>query len=506
MWAIPLGSSIKSQHWPHTRNKGPNISLPLELKQDPAEPLSGDPRVLRVLLISTADSGGGAELSAWSLFQTYRRLGHESRLAVGYKRTEDPNVVLLSPDVYRNPWARFWIRAGDTLEPFEDTVRGATRLRDLCHWVGEPRRSFDNARGHEDFHYPATQHLSKLAETCDLVHCYNLHGGYFDLRALEWLSRQRPVVLDLRDAWLLSGHCAHSFGCDRWKLGCGQCPDLEIYPPIRRDATAFNWRRKQEIFARSRVFVATPSQWLMNKVRSSMLAPAILESRVIPTGIDLTIFHPAERNRVRNKLDIAQNAKVLLFAANGVRRNRWKDYGTMRAAVTLLSEKLRDETLLFLALGEMGPPEQIGPSAYLRFVPHLKNPADVACYFQAADVYLHAASADTFPRSVLEALACGTPVVATNVGGIPEQLRSLGISTSSVQDRPTGILVAPGDSESMASAIEKLLTDEPLRQTLAANAADDARNRFDVVKQAKSYLQWYSELLDAASFREGLQA
>jgi glycosyltransferase involved in cell wall biosynthesis len=458
------------------------------LKQQLAEPPPTQ-HSLRLLLINTADSGGGAELTAWSLFQTYRRLGHKSWLAVGYKRTDDPDVVLLPRDDYRNPWARFWIRSGNILKPFEGTVRGATRLRNLLHWFGEPRRCFDIARGYEDFHYPAAPRLSELVETCDLVQCYNLHGGYFDLRSLEWLSRRKPVVLDLYDAWLLSGHCAHSFSCDRWKLGCGQCPDLTIYPPIRRDSTAFNWQRKQQIFARSRLFVSTPSEWLMSKVKSSILAPAIVQSRVIPTGVDLTIFHPADKNRVRSNLDIARNTKVLLFAGNGIRRNRWKDYRTMRAAVTLLAERLRGTRVLFLALGDTAPPEQIGPCASLRFVPHLKNLADVASYFQAADVYLHAAAADTFPRAVLEALACGTPVVGTNVGGIPEQLRSL------ETDKPTGILVAPEDPESMALAIEKLLTDEPLRQTLAANAVADARERFDVVHQAHSQLQWYSELI-----------
>jgi glycosyltransferase involved in cell wall biosynthesis len=484
-----------------TSNKAEIVAFHLRMKQEVAEPVPGAQRSLRVLLVSTADLGGGAELSAWSLFQTYRRLGHKSWLAVGNKHTDDPNVVLLPPDDYRNPWARFWIRAGKTLEPLQDTVRGSTRIRDLFRWLGEPRRCFGNARGYEDFDYPATQDLPKLADTCDLVHCYNLHGGYFDLRALEWLSRQRPVVLDLRDAWLLSGHCAHSFDCERWKVGCGECPDLKIYPSIRRDATAFNWKRKQEIFSRSRLFVATPSQWMMSKALSSMLAPAILDSRVIPTGVDLTIFYPAEKSRVRSNLNIAQNTKVLLFAANGIRRNRWKDYPTMRAAVTLLAEQLRGETVLFLALGETAPPEQIGPSAYLRFVPHLKNTAEVACYFQAADVYLHAAAADTFPRSVLEALACGTPVVATNVGGIPEQVRSVGTGTSGNGYSPTGILVAPGDPESMALAVKKLLTDEPLWQTLSANAVDDARNRFDVVKQAHSYLQWYTHLLDLQTDR-----
>src|SRR5262249_42328238 len=255
------------------------------MKQAVIEPTAGDQRSLRVLLVSTAELRGGAELSAWSLFQMYRRLGHKSLLAVGNKRTDDPNVVLLPPDDYRNPWARFWIRAGKTLEPFQDTVRGSTRIRNLFRWLGEPRRCFRNARGYEDFDYPATQVLAKLADTCDLVHCYNLHGGYFDLRALEWLSRQRPVVLDLRDAWLLSGHCAHSFDCERWKVGCGDCPNLSIDPGIRRDATAYNWRRKQEIFKNSRLYIATPCRWLMQKVEQSMLMPAVMADRVIPTGV-----------------------------------------------------------------------------------------------------------------------------------------------------------------------------------------------------------------------------
>jgi hypothetical protein len=118
-----------------------------------------------------------------------------------------------------------------------------------------------------------------LDSAYDIVHCYNLHGGYFDLRILPALSRRQPVILDLRDAWLLSGHCAHSLGCDRWRSGCGDCPDLGLYPSLPRDGTAFNWRRKQQIFSNSDVFVVTPSQWMLQKVRESMLAPNVRDAR-----------------------------------------------------------------------------------------------------------------------------------------------------------------------------------------------------------------------------------
>src|SRR5439155_11546406 len=118
----------------------------------------------------------------------------------------------------------------------------------------------------------------------DLVHCHNLHAKYFDLRVLPWLSRQVPVVLTLHDAWMLSGLCCHSFDCERWRTGCGQCPHLTLYPTIYPgipDATHLNWKRKRKIYRRSRLYVATPSRWLMQKVKQSILAPAVIEARVI---------------------------------------------------------------------------------------------------------------------------------------------------------------------------------------------------------------------------------
>jgi glycosyltransferase involved in cell wall biosynthesis len=456
-----------------------------------------DGRALRVLFVSTRDVGGGAENSAWNLFDTYRKRGLKSRLAVGTKRTDDPHVLIVPNETQRSSWARFWIRASNGLELVRKQLPRLSQLQSLCHCIGEPRRWLERKRGYEDFNYPGAWKLLELAESPDIVHCYNLHEQYFDLRVLPWLTQKKPVILDLRDAWLLSGHCAHSFGCDRWKTGCGQCPDLTLYPSISRDGTAYNWQRKREIFARSRFYVAAPSRWLMQKVHESMLAPAIIESRVIPTGIDLSIFHRSDKRQIRSQLQIPQNAKVLLFAAIGVRRNIWKDFATMREAVRMCSERFHErESLLFIALGEDSPPEQIG-EARIRFVPHVNNPSDVAAYYQAADLYLHAATADTFPRAVLEALACGTPVVATTVGGIPEQIRNLECAGSNNADGATGILVRPADAHEMAHAIERLLSNDVLRQMLSENATRDVRKRFDLAKQADRYLHWYREILQS---------
>ena len=461
---------------------------------------------MRILQVNTSDKSGGAEAIAWQLFQAYRRLGHHSSLAVSQRQSKDPNVLTIPNDIYRGWWARTWIAAGNLLSPLGGRVRGVGRMRNLLQvYIGQPGRLLNHWQGKEDFDFPGTWKLLNLPpERPDIVHCHNLHGGwpdsvYFDLGCLAWLSQQVPVVLTLHDEWLLGGHCAHTFDCDRWKTGCGHCPDLTIHPSVLRDRTAYNWQRKQKIFSGCRLYVTTPSQWLMQEVKQSTLAPAISRSQVIPNGVDLSIFHSADKQAVRATLGIQHDSRVLLFTANGIRKNIFKDYQTLRSAVARVAERLPGQSILFIALGEGAPRERIG-AAEVRFVPYQKDPVAVARYYQAADVYIHAARADTFPTTVLEALACGTPVVATAVGGIPEQVMGLQVRTSALNGydavEATGILVPMGDAEAMAEAIVTLLTDVGLRLRLGENAAIGAQRRFALEHQVDAYLEFYEHAIE----------
>jgi len=171
----------------------------------------------------------------------------------------------------------------------------------------------------------------------------------------------------------------------------------------------------------------------------------------------------------------------------------WKDYGTLRQVLGRVAEALKEKQVLLLALGEDAPAERVG-RAEIRFVPYKGDPAVVAGFYRAADVYGHAAKVDTFPNTVLEALACGTPVVATAVGGIPEQ----------IVDGVTGVLAPAGDAGAMADALVRLLCDSAFRGALGKAAARAAAERFDVRRQASAYLQWYQEVLTSRETARGV--
>lgn len=156
----------------------------------------------------------------------------------------------------------------------------------------------------------------------------------------------------------------------------------------------------------------------------------------------------------------------------------------LREATIRAGRLLPREQLLLIVLGKEAQSERY-ENVELRFMPFQADSREVACYYQASDIYLHAARVDTFPSSVLEALACGIPVIATSVGGIPEQ----------VEDGQTGYLVTAGHAEQMASKIAELLENDDLRIVMQKKAAAHAQREFSLERQVNAYLDWYYEMI-----------
>ena len=459
---------------------------------------------LRVLQVNSADSNGGAENVAHSLHLSLLRHGVDARMAVGQHRTRTLGITEIPNDDHRpsrlSQAINYLIPHPDFAPRHAEVIRS---LRRRLQQVADPGFIMSLLRGHEYMNYPGSWSLLNSGEfSADIVHCHNLHGEYFDLRALPSLSAKTPTILTLHDAWLLSGHCAHSLGCERWRTGCGSCPDLSLYPALFRDGTAYNWQRKREILSSSRLFVSTPSQWLMDRVKQSHLAGSIEQARVIPNGIDLTVFSPGPQRESRERVRLPLGVPIILSVGARLRRNPWKDYATLTAAMAVVGGGTAGVKVIHLMVGDRTRDET---SAGVRTIgrPYVADSGVMADYYRASDLFVHASKVDTFPNVILEALACGCPVVASAVGGIPEQVKALdnvGAPTDTDLQNADGVLIPSGDVDQLAYAISALLQQPKVLRRMSENAIIHARENFGLDKQTKAFLAWYSEILkDSAS-------
>ena len=227
--------------------------------------------------------------------------------------------------------SRGLLRTADALGRHARGVPGVRTVQHGLRIAATPKRRLDLYRGREIFDYPGTAAIPDLPpERPDVVHCHNLHGGYFDLRELAPMSHRLPVAMTLHDEWTFTGHCGYRLGCERWRIGCGSCPDLTIYPAIRRDGTKPNRPRKRAIYEKSRLYVSTPSQWLMDRAQVSIWRPARSVGGRSPTASTGRSSGPAIGAAARERWNYPVEPFILLFAANKGRQSPFKDYQRCR--------------------------------------------------------------------------------------------------------------------------------------------------------------------------------
>lgn len=432
---------------------------------------------MRILQFSTFDRAGGAERAALNLHQSYLALGHRSILIVRHKRTDTPDVLEYFP--YENV-----SRPGRFIQSIDQAInqlpyfRGRYRICDWLRRLAVPQRAWNHVRGVQNKPYA---YISRLINgwNPDVIQAHNLHGDYFDLRALPQFSPRIPFVWTLHDNWPFTGHCGCYIDCKRWQSGCGSCPDLNRPPAVLRDMTRENWRFKKDIYQRSRIAVSTPSRWQIENVKRSMLKPE--ECRLMPYGVDTSTFHSGDRQSARQRLGIPADTFVCLFAAvSGSSFNPYKDFLTVKQAIDVAVRATHPSEMLFICLGNSNGDE----AGRVLYPGYITDPAVMADYFRAADVLLHAARADNSPFVILESLACGTPVIATDVGGISEQ----------IVDGKTGYLVPRGRSDLMADRLLELLKN-PDQLENTKTLIRQSYEPLSIRASAINYIEWFGQLI-----------
>lgn len=336
-------------------------------------------------------------------------------------------------------------------------------------------------------------YLRRTLETWEphVIHLHNLHGGWGTIppRSLEMLSAKAPVVWTLHDMWATTGHCAYSLGCERWRDGCGQCPDLSLYPAMWRDRTRQVVEGRRQIFGNARPILVTPSRWLRD-VACNAHATRGLDVRVIPNGVDLSVFHPARRAAARERLDVANGRTLLMFAAETLDGDQRKGGRQLRTAIERVQQLRHGRPLDIILMGGSGESLLHGIAGLeIHGAGFVSDAAEAASLFAAADLFICPSLQDNLPNTLIEAAACGTAAAVFDAGG----------SAETVEHGVTGVVVQAGDATAMADAIVAIADDAAQLAKMGRAARLRAEKLYDANLMADEYLSLYRELVARSS-------
>ncbi len=334
----------------------------------------------------------------------------------------------------------------------------------------------------------ATRRLLSFMERVgpDVIHLHALHGYYLNFPMLfDYInSREIPCVWTFHDCHAFTGNCGYFFDCEKWKTGCGSCPYLKNYPASQWfDRTGVMWRQKRELFTQgTKKVIVTPSLWLTEQAKQSCFGK--YQCITIHNGIDTKqVFYPRDRRACREKYGFGREEKLILGIAVGYRDERKgakyiiqlaKNLGS-RAKVILIGWNRENDCLL---VGSDG--KKIADNIVT--IPNTSDADMLAEYYSMADVFVIPSLAENYATTTLEAMACGTPAVGFDVGGIPEQLTG-----------GRGIAVKAGDQARFDAAVESVLTGQAgLMDREALSAA--VREENSTERMTEAYERIYREL------------
>lgn len=362
-------------------------------------------------------------------------------------------------------------------ESTSKTVPVGNRFSVAVHGLGT--RLFDR---HGLASNGATRAFIKKIEEIDpdIIHIHNIHGYFLNYQILfDYLSRAgKPVIWTIHDCWLYTGHCYYytSARCDRWKTGCGHCPQKRQFPAsLVFDRSAQNFKDKAKAFCsmpKDLMTIVPVSEWMRDEMSESFLKD--YRFRVIHNGIDTSIFIPQKSDMtIREKYGAGSRKIILGLASIWCREKGWDDF-------IALSKALRDDEVIVMV--GVKPDKAKSLPANIIPIARTENVRELAELYSAAEVFVNPTWQDNYPTVNLEAIACGTPVITYNTGGSVESVTPA-----------TGIVIPQGDISALRQAISLIEADGKSRYTTPCR--EYALAHFRKEDRYADYIRLYDELV-----------
>lgn len=379
---------------------------------------------IRVLHISAADHGG-AGTAAVRLHEALRRAGAESRMIVWSRRGSCGDTSVLKPQPAEAKARRFGARAWYRL-------------------TSRRRFFFQNQRLSLDRGTDLVAQAVLFRPDLIVVHYISNFVSFDTIAALQSETGAR-VAWNLLDMAPLTGGCHYSWECSGYQHGCGSCPALPFRP--REDASSQAIRDKRAaLLGMDHVVVATSSTLYAQAKSSALFQNAEIQTVLI--GVDDTEFPYLDRDEARTRLGIGHEGRILFFGTQKLSEHR-KGMKVLVEALARLKPHLRNGASLPLLLvagneGGLGGLDEAGyPIHKLGYV----DRATLALAYSAADFFVCPSLEDSGPMMVNESMMAGTPVVAFQIGVVPDLVSS----------GESGIVATEKTADSLAKALAQAL-------------------------------------------------
>ncbi len=335
--------------------------------------------------------------------------------------------------------------------------------------------------GYEQFSLgwqPLPTPLQRTGATPSIVHMHWI-ADFIDYPSFfASIPDDLPIVWTLHDMNPFTGGCHYSWECGKYQQGCYACPQLG--PAGRVDLAARNSRVKAEAIAAKNIHVVADSHWLEGEARKSALFSNVRSFRTIHYGLDTERFIPRDTVACRMALGLDHDALIIAFGADDI-ENRRKGMALLFESLDAITS---DRQVVVLVFGH----GQELPLRFERFtvrnVGFVQDPALMSIIHSASDVFIIPSLYEAFGQTALEAMACGTPVVGFDTGGIPDM----------ISHGETGLLARPGDAADLAEKIQWMVDHKSERRAMGTAARLLVEREYTLAVQASRYLGLYRSL------------
>ena len=387
---------------------------------------------MKILHLATQDVGGGGFDSAYRLHCNMRGAGVSSVMVVLNKKSEDADVVEIS----------------SRLSFSEKICWFLSRLlaRFHRHYLFPNSYFFQNVRG---FFSPEKLVTSfPFKPDAIIVHWVSTFVTTNMMRQLSLITGA-PLYWYMVDMAPLTGGCHYAFDCKGYTKQCGQCPQLR-FGGHKRDISHRQWQQKFNDFKDVDITAVAASSWLKYQAMESSIFSARPIKQII-LGMDIDIFRPVPQMDARTELDLPENKKIIFFGAHNIHEER-KGVDYLINALNRLYSMLADNldlrrNILVVVAGSGANMDQLKIPFENRHIGFLQGDKKLSAAYQAADIFVNTSIEDSGPMMINEAILCGTPVVAFDMGVAPDL----------VHTGRTGYRARLRDAADMASGLRLLL-------------------------------------------------